>query len=244
MQGLRRFSGRISTDFRARRRISFAFPRKMRYDKMRRRGSPNQAPQGEAMGKLFYIIGRSASGKDRLQKELQRRFGDALRPVVMYTTRPMRSGEQEGEAYHFITPETFAVWQQAGRVIESRTYQTVHGPWTYATLDDGQIDLSRHAYLMVGTPESYCGTRDYFGADAVMPLFIHVEEGQLLQRALLREMAQEQPKYAELCRRFLADAEDFSAEKLEALKLPRVFENDDFDRCADELEAAMREALQ
>lgn len=195
------------------------------------------------MGKIFYIIGRSASGKDRLLKNMQERFGERLKPVVMYTTRPIRSEETEGVAYHFISAEEFDKWQKAGKVIESRLYHTVHGPWIYATLDDGQIDLQKHSYLIVGTLESYAMTRDYFGEASVVPLYVHVEEGTLLLRALTREMTQENPKYAEMCRRFLADAEDFSPEKLAALKLPRVYENDDFDRCAEEIAETIKAGL-
>ena len=106
------------------------------------------------MGKIFYLIGPSASGKDRLLGELKTRFPQ-LQTIVMYTTRPIRSGEVPDVAYHFITPEQFEAEKAAGRVIESRTYQTVHGPWTYATLDDGAIELEDHSYLMAGTRYRY-----------------------------------------------------------------------------------------
>ena len=45
------------------------------------------------MGKIFYLIGPSASGKDRLLGDLKARFPQ-LRTIVMYTTRPIRSGEE------------------------------------------------------------------------------------------------------------------------------------------------------
>ena len=123
------------------------------------------------MGKIFYLIGPSASGKDRLLGELKARFPQ-LRTMIMYTTRPLRSGEVPDEVYHFITREQFEAEEAAGRVIESRTYQTVYGPWTYATLDDGAIDLEKHSYLMAGTLESYAQTLKYYGADHVVPLYI------------------------------------------------------------------------
>ncbi len=192
------------------------------------------------MGKIFYLIGPSASGKDSLARALLAEFGDRLRPVIMSTTRPIRSGELEGEEYHFISRERFQDLEEAGKVIEARTYQTVHGPWTYATLDDGQIDLSRHSYLMTGTLESYRRTAEYFGNQQVVPLYIELDRGLRLARALERERAQTEPKYAEMCRRFLADEQDFSPEKVAACHLPRVYENDDFDACL----AAMRETVE
>ena len=186
------------------------------------------------MGKIFYLIGPSASGKDRLLGELKARFPQLL-TIVMYTTRPIRSGEVPDVAYHFITAEAFEAEKAAGRVIESRTYQTVHGPWTYATLDDGAIDLEHHSYLMAGTLESYGQTLAYFGADHVIPLYIEVEPGLRLFRALARERTQAEPKYAEMCRRFLADEEDFSPEKQAAFVFPKKYVNDDFETCLNEL---------
>ena len=72
---------------------------------------------------------------------------------------------------------------------------------------------------------------------------MEVEDGLRLFRALQRERSQAEPKYAEMCRRFLADSEDFSAEKIAAAKLPRIYVNDRFDRCLAELTAAVREGL-
>ena len=195
------------------------------------------------MGKIFYLIGPSASGKDRLLGELKTRFPQ-LRTIVMYTTRPIRSGEVPDVAYHFITAEEFDAQQKAGRVIESRTYHTVHGPWTYATLDDGAIDLENHSYLMAGTLESYGQTLKYCGADHVVPLYIEVEPGLRLFRALARERGQAEPKYAEMCRRFLADEEDFSAEKRAAFHFPKQYVNDDFERCLNELSETIEKELQ
>ena len=195
------------------------------------------------MGKIFYLIGPSASGKDRLLGELKARFPQLL-TIVMYTTRPIRSGEVPDVAYHFITAEEFEAEKAAGCVIESRTYQTVHGPWTYATLDDGAIDLEHHSYLMAGTLESYGQTLAYCGADHVVPLYIEVEPGLRLFRALARERTQAEPKYAEMCRRFLADEEDFSPEKQAAFHFARKYANDDFETCLNELADTIEKELE
>ena len=52
------------------------------------------------MGKIFYVMGKSASGKDTIYKKLLERF-PGLKTVVTYTTRPIRDGETEGVEYHF-----------------------------------------------------------------------------------------------------------------------------------------------
>ena len=125
-----------------------------------------------------------------------------------------------------------------GRLIECRTYDTVYGPWSYFTVDDGQIDIKRGNYLMMGTLESFEKVRAYYGADDLVPLYIWVEDGLRLQRALNREKGQREPKYKELCRRYLADEEDFSQEKLDACGIRKYYDNRDLEQC---LEKIMRE---
>ncbi len=195
------------------------------------------------MGKLFYLMGKSASGKDSLLADLRAFFGDRLRSVVLYATRPIRTGETDGKSYHFLTNEEFRKKEAAGEVIESRLYHTVYGPWIYATMNDGQIQPDRYSYLMVGTLESFMATRRFFGEDTVVPLYVEVENGERLARALRRERAEEHPRYAELCRRFLADEEDFSEAKLAEAGITRRFVNDDRCRCFRELRDAVEEAL-
>ena len=46
---------------------------------------------------------------------------------------------------------------------------------------------------------------------------------------------QDEPDYAELCRRFLADREDFSEEKLEEAGITKRYENLDIDVCCQEI---------
>lgn len=186
------------------------------------------------MGKIFYVMGKSATGKDTLYKQIRERMPQ-LRTVIPYTTRPIRSGETDGVEYHFITEKQLKEMQKKGSVIEMRTYQTVFGPWSYATVQDGQIDLAQGSYLMIGTLESYQKVREYFGNEELIPLYIEVEDGERLSRALKRERQQEKPKYEELCRRFLADAEDFREERLEQAGIRRRFENKDFEQCLDKV---------
>jgi guanylate kinase len=195
------------------------------------------------MGKLFVLMGKSASGKDTIYEQLLKRDRLGLRAVVPYTTRPIRSGEVPGETYHFCSAEEAKAMGQAGRIIELRTYQTIHGPWSYFTADDGQIDLSRHSYLVIGTLESFRQFQDYFSSDAVVPLYIFAEDGMRLQRALDRERRQSEPKYEELCRRFLADQTDFSEEKLEEAGIRRKFENLELEHTAALLQEYIRNVL-
>lgn len=182
------------------------------------------------MGYIFYVMGKSAAGKDTIYKELVRRFPE-YGTVRMYTTRPIRDGEQEGVEYYFTDEARLKKLESQGKVIECRTYDTVFGPWSYFTADDGQIDLKQGNYLMIGTLDSYEKMVNYYGNEVMIPLYIYVDDGTRLQRALDREKTQNTPKYAEMCRRFLADEKDFSKERLAVCGIDRGYENNDFNTC-------------
>ena len=187
------------------------------------------------MGKIFYIMGKSAAGKDRIYSLLAGNKELNLKKLVLYTTRPIRAGEQDGVQYYFTDDSRLEEFKKSGKLIEARAYHTVHGIWTYFTADDGQIELWQYDYLVIGTIESYYALKEYFGDDVMVPLYIEVEDGLRLSRALERERAQTKPQYAELCRRFLADAEDFSEENLERAGIKRRFQNIDKETCMEEI---------
>ncbi len=195
------------------------------------------------MGKIFCLMGKSSSGKDTLFKNLIKENELGLLPVVSYTTRPMRTNEAEGREYHFITKEQLEGYKATDKMIEHRVYETVHGSWHYATIDDGQIDLESHNYLMIVTLEAYNNLVKYFGEKKVVPLYVEVEDGLRLERAILREKQQVNPNYEEICRRFLADSKDFSKERLEESKILYCYNNMNLELCKDEMKVAILKAI-
>ena len=191
------------------------------------------------MGKIFYVMGKSASGKDTIYKRLKRAF-PKLGQVVMYTTRPKRDGEENGREYFFTDRDFLERVRQEGRLIECRTYETVCGPWDYFTVDDGQIRLEQGSYLMMGTLESYRKMREYYGKEALVPIYIQVEDGLRLCRALEREKSQSHPNYSEMCRRFLADEEDFKEENLADCGITERYENIELEACLERIGGRIR----
>ena len=184
------------------------------------------------MGKIFCLMGKSSSGKDTLYRKILEEEGSKLKKIVPYTTRPIRQGETEGVEYHFTDEAGLERLAQQGRVIELRAYDTVCGVWKYFTVNDAQIDLERDNYLVIGTLESFLKIREFFGAEKVCPIYVEVEDGLRVERALMRERMQTAPKYEEMCRRFLADAQDFSQEKLEEAGITTRFMNESLDETA------------
>ena len=187
------------------------------------------------MGRIYYLLGKSATGKDTLYKEILKRR-PKLRTVTMYTTRPIREGETDGVEYFFTGREELERQLASGKVIESRTYQTIAGPWTYYTVDDGQFDVADdESCLMIGTLESYEKMCTYFEAGKMVPVYIEVPDGIRLLRAVKREENQKKPNYREVCRRYLADEKDFSEENLKKAEITKHFLNKDLDQVTQEI---------
>ena len=193
------------------------------------------------MSKIFYLMGKSASGKDTIYKRIKEHLSE-FNPIVIYTTRPIREGETNGVEYFFVDDTEVDKLQKEGKIIELREYNTVHGIWKYFTVDDGQFDSKAHL-LAIGTLESYVQLKTYFGEEKIVPIYIEVDDGLRLERALARERVQKKPKYEEMCRRFLADAEDFSEDKLKKAGINKKFLNVDMEKCIDEIMLCISENL-
>ena len=188
------------------------------------------------MGKIFYIMGKSSSGKDTIFKHLLDNETLHLKTIVPYTTRPIRVGESDGTEYFFTDEAGLQDLERQGKVIEVRSYDTYHGVWKYFTVSDNQIDFSRSHYLLIGTLESYVKTREFFGKENVVPILVDSDDGIRLQRALNREKKQKEPKYEEMCRRFLADSQDFSNENIEQAGITKRFYNtESLSDCLEEI---------
>ena len=70
-----------------------------------------------------------------------------------------------------------------------------------------------------------------------------MDDGVRLERALKRERAEKYPNYNELCRRFLADSQDFSDEKLKAYNIKKSYVNDNLSECINTIKKDMLELM-
>lgn len=187
------------------------------------------------MGRIFCLMGKSNCGKDTIFKILKEDTTLNLKPVVTYTTRPKRINETNGVEYFFIDEEKLSNYKKSGKVIEERVYNTVKGKWYYSTIDDGQIKFESSNYILITTLEAYENLKNYFGEENIVPIYISIDDGVRLERAIKREKNQEKPDYNELCRRFLADNIDFSKEKLSKCNITQKYENYDLDICVNKI---------
>ncbi|MPQ42341.1 guanylate kinase [Clostridium tarantellae] len=195
------------------------------------------------MGKIFCILGKSGSGKDTIFGHLKRDKDLNLLPIIGYTTRPMRKNETHGIEYFFITNNELENYKNLRKIIEVRSYDTVNGKWYYGTIDDGQIELNKNNYLFISTLEAYKSLIKYFGKNNIIPIYINLDDGVRLERALVREKKQINPNFNELCRRFLADDIDFSYNNLKECRINKFYENYDLHECLEEIKKDIKKYL-
>lgn len=193
------------------------------------------------MGKLFVVMGKSATGKDSLYQKVVEKHPE-LHEIVSYTTRPIRSGETYGKEYFFVSKEEMYEMQEQGKIIECREYDTVLGPWFYFTADDGQIDFQKGNYILISTLEGYEKLQSFFGIGNIVPIYIEVDDFKRLERAVNRERNQKSPCVPELCRRFLADEEDFSEDKLQMAGIETRILNDDLEQALENIEKLIQDS--
>ena len=193
------------------------------------------------MGKIFCFIGKSSTGKDTIFNIILKDLSN-LKTIIPYTTRPIRDGEVNGREYYFVSDEEFEQMKNDNLVVESRSYNTVHGIWTYFT-SSLEIDLDNNNYAVINTLEGYNSLKNYFGIDVLVPVYIELEDGLRLERALKREMREPVPKYEEMCRRFLADQNDFSEDKLLESGINKRFINNELAECVLEIEQEINSYL-
>jgi guanylate kinase len=96
-----------------------------------------QPPGFFRQGILFVLSAPSGAGKSTLRENLRPK-GDFIYSVSC-TTRPPRSGEVDGEDYHFLTVEDFAARKSQGLFLESAQ---VHGHH-YGTLRESVLEHLR-----------------------------------------------------------------------------------------------------
>lgn len=197
------------------------------------------------MPEIAFIMGKSSSGKDHIFKALVEDETLGLNTITMYTTRPMREGEENGVEYFFVDAARAEELERNNQIIELRCYKTVYGEWKYFTADDGQIVLGEgKRYVVIGTIEAYNRFVEYFGKDKLLPIYIEVEDGLRLQRAIKREQMQESPHYEEMCRRFLADSVDFSEENIKKAGIEkRFYNNGSIEACIEQIKEEVKTRL-
>lgn len=177
----------------------------------------------EKQNKGIFFIGKSGSGKDTFYARTLEKY--QIECVTPYTTRPKRPGEIEGETYYYITQEKMDLLEKTKQLLEIRKYN-VHGGgvWTYATGKE-HFNLEKNNYLNIITWQGYEQFLKHYSREQLIPFYLKMDDGIRLERAIDREIDTGNNNFSELCRRFLADSEDFKDEYITKYH-PYIINND------------------
>lgn len=161
---------------------------------------------------ITIYIGKSASGKDTF---LKKEVANGKKPVVSYTTRPMREGEVNGKDYEFVSPAVFRIMEKRGMIAESRSYHTkVQGKddlWYYGS---PKLDPEREDFVAVVDISGAMSYLQIYGADMLDIKLIEVDDDIREARAKRRGSFDK----TEWDRRKKDDAEKFSEASIRKLE--------------------------
>ena len=156
--------------------------------------------------KLIALCGKSAVGKDTILNEVigDENKNDFFHKIVSVTTRPKRKSEVDGVDYYFVDDSDIPNL----RLLE---FEHFNG-WAYGTmqaeLEEDRINLG------IFTPRGIA----QLAATGLVELTVVIVESDAdirLSRSLLRSFGEQ---VLEMCRRNIADAEDFSPEVLNKMR--------------------------
>jgi guanylate kinase len=93
---------------------------------------PQSGDQSAGNSRLLVLSGPSGSGKTTIVRKLLQDSPVSLRVCVSATTRPPRTGENNGDDYHFLSAEEFEQKRKAGEFLE--TAEVFSSGYWYGTL--------------------------------------------------------------------------------------------------------------
>ena len=109
------------------------------------------------MSKIFFVTGKSCTGKDTIFSILKDNSRLNLKTVVGYTTRPMRVGEQDGVEYFFVDEDKLNKLKDELKDILNdndvndseetdleETVYKVNGSYIERVFSDDEIDMISH----------------------------------------------------------------------------------------------------
>lgn len=148
---------------------------------------------------IIAITGKSASGKDRILREIEKVVGNKMNIIVPTTSRPRRNYEVEGKDYYFISENEFFKRRTYNNFIEC----TAHREWLYG-VEFQNLYLSK---VNIGVFNPIAIKQLAERKDVNLTIFrIEAKDKTRLLRQLNRE---EDPDCQEIIRRYNSDCFDF-----------------------------------
>ena len=150
---------------------------------------------------IIAITGKSASGKDRILREIEKVVDNKMNIIVPTTSRPKRDYEVEGKDYYFISENEFFKRRAYDNFIEC----TTHREWLYGV----EFQNLHPSKVNIGVFNPIAIKQLAERKDVNLTIFrIEAKDKTRLLRQLNRE---EDPDCQEIVRRYNSDRFDFSS---------------------------------
>ena len=99
---------------------------------------------------MMVLCGKTATGKDTLLNILCKSYG--FKPIVSYTTRPMRDGETQNKEYRFISQEEFERMDADEEFAETTSYDVASGEtWLYGSAKSDFVEADNRSIIIIQT---------------------------------------------------------------------------------------------
>jgi guanylate kinase len=128
-------------------------------------------------GRIFVFTGPDGSGRKSVAEAVGHTFG--MHKIVSYVTRPPRSGEVDGQDYHFITHEAYEKMEKDGQFLESVTIDEHRYGIRSADVEE-QLGEHGCAYLVVNR-EGADRIKSVYG-DVAVRIFLYADRRTLEER--------------------------------------------------------------
>ena len=174
---------------------------------------------------ILILIGQTASGKTTVKNLLVEKFG--FSPIITYTTRPKREGEENGVDYFFITNEDFNARKGYKFFAETTEYDADFGYCQYGSAYHDYVSDGNKRVVILN-PDGARQIKDLakIAGSPIKPYvtLISVEQSRLVERALKRG-----DKPEEINRRLIADSPKFDALRMDGYIDATIFVDENTD---------------
>ena len=131
--------------------------------------------------KIITLTGKTSTGKDSAARYIEEEYG--IHPIVSYTTRDIRVGEEDGREHYFISDEEMDKLEKRDDILAWTQFDKTGIRYCASTkdLDDDGI------YTYIIDPNGIKWLKEnYKGNAEIISLYFDLSETAIMRRALIR----------------------------------------------------------